>query len=226
MPKLYRKRVVKRRYGRKRSFKRGGKPGRAFSRKVKKVINSTAEKKYSQDLNSTANVSNVGLTYLFNGTLLNGTTNTTREGSEIYLRSLQIRSELYITSAATDIAIVRIIIGVWHDYQSTSPTLTKILESPTSGYQVSPLNRETLQAKRWTPMYDRLVTLMPRADSGTRLKMLRMNFAGKKLPHKKVSYSTASGAPNNVIFMFVLSGEVIAPFPVHICSWRYTFTDV
>lgn len=229
MAKLYRKRTFRRKrvfrrskrsYGRKR---RGG-----FKRAVKKVINSTAEKKAIQTIAVQQSVSNSGSFIIFNGSIPQGTASNQRVGNEVQIRSIKVWNEAYLLNTAVDIARIRIICGIWHDYQTSTPTIAKILEGGSAGYTVAPFLRSGLQAKWWTPLYDRQIILTPKGQDepgGMRLKQWKFGFHGKRIKRGRIMYNS-TGNPQEAYFMLVMSGEIGVPFPVHGYSYRVTYTDV
>lgn len=214
-------------FKRKRRFggrKRAG--GRVFKRKVKRVVDSLAEKKYV-DKTDGIPCTNAGAFIYLMDTVAQGDTKSTREGASIRLKSIKIN---LLATAATDVthddSYFRIIIGCWRDFYVTSPAIARILESPTS-QTLSPYNRENLQAKKWIPMYDKKFTLDRLASGGARPndRTWTVSFSGKRLPLKKITYDL-NGNADHVYFIWVQSSWVGLEGEPQIAYYaRCTFVD-
>jgi len=231
MPKLYRKRVAKRKYGRRKSFRRSskGKPSKAFTKKVKRAVDATAEHKFIGGTWSPT-IDSTGLFNYFNLTLPQGTAVGNRVGVKTHNRSFKIRGWLQGADVSGAMTQVRMIVGVWHDYYSSTPTAAQLLEQPAS-LQPSFWTRQTLQARKWTPMYDRVFNIIPRVASQPIAKESLFNyslsFSGKKLPKKDQMWN-ASGIPQDIIFMYIFSNYAGAAgsAPRASMDYRLTYTDV
>lgn len=219
-------RRARRRNGRpKRNLKRKRRNGNVFKRRVKRVVNQLAEKKY-QDAQYSNNISNAGYFWYFGQTIPQGDSGTTREGNQISMRSIKFTLLAGASQDGTyNETYYRVIVGVWKDYQSTSPSVAKILEAPTDQSK-SPYWRTGLQAKTWLPMYDTKFTLSRRAAGNNfpNTKLIDLNFSGKRLPMKRVSYNT-TGVPSHTYFVLLVTNYVGVAPPVAEGYSRVTFTD-
>lgn len=218
------------RFRRRNSFKRGGRSlkrkrrsfrikKRKFNKRIKRAVNSFAEKKYV-DYSTSGNATNGGTFLFFNTSIAQGTGSNARVGLKVFARSLRIRLLLKNDSGA--VRRWRIIMGVWNDYTSTSPSTTAILQNPTSE-SITLYKRETLQQKEWVPMYDRTMVLW---DYPAPQKILKINLSGKRLAHKTNIFSTTN-IVQNAYFMLILTDYAgVGPYPEYYLNSRLTFTDV
>jgi len=217
--KRKRTRVVKRRRSRQNV-------GRGFSRKVKKVIESTAEKKAVQ-FQYIGSTSAGGVFLTFNTGISEGPSSLERTGDRIRARSLRIKGYVKGVSGDTDdVTFWRIIIGCWKDYSATSPVVTDILDD--SAFILQSLwDRHALQQKKWIPMYDKIfrtsgvATFAPQ-DS---FKLFDLKFSGKRLPMKEHVYNS-SNQPQNAYFMYIVNTYTGLPaYPPYQLNSRLTYTD-
>lgn len=227
MGKFFRRRkfVRKSRFKRRRS---GGRK-RVFEKRVRRVIDKTAEKKY-KDYNAILNGVG-GNVAAFTGDPAQGTNEVQRVGDKIRIRAVKARANIYIPDGTGQ---CRLIIVAWRD-GSTTPTEAAILED--FGVTVersinSPYNRQNLHNKAFTPMYDRtwwggVSSSAGPSTSGIGYRThIKLNFYGKRLPHKNREY--LAGTTNCqwkyyaiwIFESFAVSHESI--------GWtsRLTFTDV
>lgn len=212
----------KRKWGglkRRRSFKRGG---RKFNKRVKRAINKFAEKKYI-DANPlfNAGVGTVPTLIPMGFNPSQGTTQATRIGNAIYRRSLTIRGTL---SGDNNYTQWRIIVFCWNNQVLGTPLPGDILES-TALPLLSFWNRSNLQMKRFTPMYDRLIT-MNGGGAAQFVKQVRLRFSGKRLPWKKTTYNVGTTTTDHAYYMMVMSDHLITSPVVFTCIGRMTYTDV
>lgn len=218
----------KRRFGKRKRFLRR-KSSKIFKRRVKRIINQTAEKKYI-DATATTFVTNVGYFFVVNSGLSQGDTATTRTGNEVYARSLKMRL-LFLNNSTEQLVYWRVIVGCWKDYSVTSPSTTNILEAPTN-QTLSPYYRLALQQRKWTPMYDKTFELnnSTAATSGSDvrsiIKILKLSFSGKRLPMKRIAYNAGS-IPDHCYFVLMINSFAGAGNQPSAQGYaRMTFTDV
>lgn len=201
-----------------RSFR--GKSGRSFRKRVKSVVQSFAEKKWLDNQSSTP-VSNAGAVILFNDVIAQGTGSNQRVGLEVQAKSLKLNLVFGREAATPGTRRFRLIVGCWHDYTSTTPTISQILFNPTLDYSM--YDRVRLAQKEWTPMYNRQFTIQ---GDGIVNKTINLSFFGKKLPNKRVVFNS-SNVVQNAWFLAVFSDYVGAgPFPQMFYTSRLTFTDI
>lgn len=211
------KRGVKRKRGYRR-FKRRG-TSRKLKRAIKRGIQSFAEKK-ALDGSAATTANNSGTITVLNGTLTQGTGSSARVGTTVRLRSVKIRLIFSNEASTTQARRWRITVGVWKDYDRTSPLNTRLYQNPTSE-STTLLNREELQLMNWKPMFDK--AFIVQQPSWQRLMVL--SFHGKKLPFKRVTYN-AGGLPDYAIFVAITTDYVGASPPGFALNHRITFTDV
>lgn len=218
--RTFRKRGLKRKRGR---FNR--KPNRRFTKRVKIAVNSFAEKKAS-DGNFLFNATNTGTFTVLNSGLPQGTGNFQRVGSQVTQRNLRINL-ICNNGAGAPIVYWRVVVGVWHDYTSTAPSTTAMFQNPTS-QTLTMYNRIPLQQKEWTPMYDRTFQTYNNTTGyqGLPVKVLKLNFRGKRLPNKKATY-TSSSIVQDAYFILVFNSFVgVSSYPYAEGDYRITYTDV
>lgn len=223
---LYRKRTPlkrKRSYGRK--YRRFG-PNKRFKRNVKRVIQSTAEKKFVDTYSSVTISGSVSGSFVYLApTISQGTGVNNRVGLQIMGRSLRLNLLFLANGSSTLITRIKIIVGAWRDYQISSPTSATLL-SYDSLQQVSFHERGPLQNKIWTPMYERDIMLadIGQDNSLQGQKLLKLKFGGKTLPHKRRTFN-GSGASDNQYFLYLQTDQAVNQ-PVCYYGYRYVFTDV
>lgn len=222
MAKFTRRKSGKRRWGR-RKFVRRKRNGN-FKRRVKRVVLQLAEHKYIEGNSYVGNCTNLGYLQIF-PVPSQGTSSNTRLGDEIRVRSLKLNAFM-VNGTDDNLSYIRVIFGCWNDYYGTSPTQTKILNNvpdAINSYYV----RDYLEARSWTPMYDRRF-LMGKAGSGENIpsgRLLTMNFYGKKLPKKRMVFK--AGTQDHAYFMLITTGNAFGIDPPSIIyDWRMTFTDM
>lgn len=221
-----RRRPYTKRVGLKRKRSYGGKRKRIFKRQVKRVIQQTAEKKYVE---ATSNFSAGGsgsgtFTYII-PSITQGTGISERVGNQVRGRSLHIQLLIIAGGGSTGQTRLKVLIGSWRDYQISSPTSTTLLNN-TSVQSITLYNREPLQNKEWTPMFDKDYFLASNTQSNTfpEQRLIDLKFSGKRLPHKLRTFNS-SGNSNNQYFLYVQTDQLLDP-PAIYYQWRYTYTDV
>jgi hypothetical protein len=201
--------------------------GRRFTKRVRRAVNKFAEKKYKDTVNS-GNLTNAGSIVYFNNLISTGSTSVNKVGDQIYNRSLKLRLILGAGTAitASEVLRVRVIVGCWHNYQLTGPSISSIMESPTSE-SLSFYQRKPLQARKWTPMYDRVFMLQSASANRNPIEIFKtLNFSGKRLPKKRAAYDS-SNTVQDVYFIMMWSSWVgTPPAPYYYVDSRLTFTDV
>lgn len=221
--KYGRKRLrFKRRYGR-----RTKRSGRRFTKRVRYAVNKFAEKKCIDGTYSGA-VTNSGVIIPINATIATGSQSNQKVGDQVYNRSLKLRLILGTGNSitATEVCRFRVIVGCWHDYQFTTPSITTIMENPTSE-SMSFYKRKPLQARRWTPMYDKVITLQSAlSDRGLCEIFKTLNFSGKRLPKKRASYNDSNIVQDLYFIMIWNSWVGTPPTPYYYLDTRMTYTDV
>lgn len=211
-----------------RRVSRRAKPSRGFARKVKRAVNTFAEKKaINTPLLGSVEGSN-GVFWFFNDQITEGGGSGQRVGNKIHVRSLKLKGWIQGVVGETSPNVQwRMIIGCWHDYPQSTPTYAQIFDDPPYILQ-SFYNRDILQAKAWVPMYDKIVNLTAEGSFSPEknIHMFELGFAGKRLPHKDMQYNT-SDKPNSAYFIWLgnTSTEGI-PYPRYQINARMTYTDV
>lgn len=119
--------------------------------------------------------------------------------------------------------VVRVIWFTWNEDSTIStPTAADILASTLTSPWDSPLNRPNLQRRRFTPMMDKRYNL---SQEGRPQVLFNWTFRGKRLPHKRVTYTGAAVASFKIYFLVVSDSNAV-PNPTINMSGRLTFTDV
>lgn len=215
----------KRTFKRRKSFRRRG-SSKKFQRGVRRVIQQTAEKKaINQAGNPTIN-GVTGTFLFFPSGLVQGTGATERIGNQYRVRSLKINTILQVNSASTTVNRIKVLVGCWRDYQTSTPDVTSFYQYPSSVVAYSPYLREPLQNKEWIPMYDRNIMLAAsgRDNKYTSEIVLSLSFSGKKLP-KKLKTVNGAGFAKWQYFIMFFGTDVVNP-ALAVWNSRLTFTDV
>lgn len=208
---------------RKRSYRKR-RNGSSFKRRVRRAVQSFADHKYKDGLNVTSTFSNATAPYILTPSIVAGTGESDRVGNNINVRNLKIRFHFHGNSLGTQIHRCRIIVGCWTDYYSVAPQDTDFYQTLTN-QDLTPLLRPNLEAHRWKPMYDRTFLLGNVDDDSIPAdKYMFLNFHGKNLPGKHLSYNSG-GSPNNVYF-FCIKNQDSVNFPTYTFCSRFTWTDV
>lgn len=200
-----------------------------FKKRVKRVIDATAEKKYL-DKSTTTSFTNVGTFFSPLGTadITQGTSNVAqRVGNELRVRSLRISFSFQALNAFDVVTGVRLIVGMWNDYQVSSPSTVNILANASTMFDISPYQREVLQSRRWTPMYDRHFLMSKNTDDYyPSFKYVNLKFSGKKLPKKRVAFQAGGSVPDHSYFVLIMSNNASGTPPGVVIYSRLTYTDV
>lgn len=200
-----------------------------FKKRVKRVIDATAEKKYL-DKSTTTQFTNVGTFFspLGTGDITQGTSNVAqRVGNELRVRSLRIRFSFQTQNTLNIINGIRVIVGMWNDYQVSSPSVVNILANASTMFDISPYVREVLQSRRWTPMYDKSFLMNNANDMyWPCFKYMNLKFSGKKLPKKRVAFQTGASVPDHSYFVLLISNNASGTAPGVVIYSRLTYTDV
>jgi len=231
MGRTFRKKFKRRQQG--RVFKRkrfGGGRNAAFDKRVKRVIQKTAEHKFTDYKNSLTAISTaIGQVY---NDPLEGTTDNLRVGDKIELRSVKVRYQLTFPDATN---FVRLIVLLWED--PTTPLVSEILQDTASATDTlnSPYHHYNLQSKRFIPLYDKTFVGGTGTNVGTGTYMTSgagpirygtLAFYGKRLPKKKIVYSDGTANKKWEMFFLLVSDSGVAPSPMLTWTSRITFTDV
>lgn len=224
MAKSFRRRGRGRRLRFKRRRSYGGR--RSFKKRVKRVIKQFADKKFVVGNLGSTSFNLAAQPTTFSAAISTGTSDSTRIGNQIDVRSLQVRFLLRgNTGGTTTNQTNRLIIGCWNEYfPDPTPTASELLVFNQSAITAL-YNRDTLSRRGWTPMYDRVFHLNTDVDAGVLEKAINLKFYGKRLPHKRKTFS-ASGTPDSVYFWMFINDDVGASANSYIVDYRMTYTDV
>lgn len=225
MAKFRRGTKRKRTFKRRKSYRRG--TNRRFQRRVKRVINQTAEKK-ALDGASNGNINGVTGTFIFPGAALTqGTGGNQRIGNQVRIRSLKVNFILQGPNLGGTTQRITVLVGAFRDYQLATPDVNTFFQYPTNVVAYSPYLREPLQNKEWVPMYLKTHFLVPWNAVGgyyPNEKLVKLSFSGKKLP-KKLKTFNAGGYSNWQYFIMFFTADVVNQ-AIHVTNWRITYTDV
>lgn len=195
---------------------------RIFRKRVKFAVNSFAEKK-AKEGTIAGSVTNASTTTILNSSIVQGTGGNQRVGNNVYWRSLKLRLYFNNQNDADEVRW-RVIVGVWHDYSSTSPNQSAILQNPTAE-TTSFLNRNELQQKTWKPILDKTFTTR-QILAGPLSKTMKINIHGKRLPNKRGTFA-AGNVIQDAYFIYMQSSYVgVGTAPDVQGHYRLTFTDV
>lgn len=197
---------------------------RSFGRRVRREVNRMADKKFLDEYVTGTAFSNASDVVQIIPTIVTGTGDSARIGSEITVRSLKMFFRVYGNPANTiSNSTVRIIVGCWKDFQLTSPNVARILTNITVA-TTSPLLRTYLQSKSWIPMYDRTFLINNSLD-GVAGKLIKCNFSGKRLPMKRTQYN-GSNVPDHCYFYLIINEQSAGNYPGYTLATRMTWVDV
>lgn len=203
--------------------KRSRRTSKRFRSRVLSVVHAAADHKWAgvaAENNTTLNSASPSTVFT---AIAQGTTDSTRLGDTIAMRSLKMNFHFYGNTAAGQPQTIRLIIGCWNDYQQTSPTTAKLLQTLTI-VSITPYLRDPLAARQWIPMYDATFTVGTVAGTKEKDKVLKLTFAGKRLPKKNMKFN-AAGTPSHVYFWLAISDAVANSCGYHFHN-RYTWTDI
>lgn len=218
---------------RKRSFKRKRyrKYGeRKFNKRVKRAVTKFAEKRYVDNSQSLEVFGSDGQFLYFNNGISQGDGPTLRQGSQIYARSLRLYGHFVGNNSSTGTEYqFRVIVGCWTQFPSGAPTATQLLTGSSGFWHWAQYNRQTLQQKRWIPMFDKRFTVTrPNGnDPMSSCKFFDWKFSGKRLPMKRVTFD-GTNAADHVYFLWFFQDQtnIAGARPGLEMTARFTYTDV
>lgn len=220
---------IRRRHGRRKRLRlkrRNGRRGRKsnFDKRVLRAVHKDADHKYDQAYQYGESAPANDPTPFFTS-ITQGTTDKQRVGSDVDLRSLKLRLNIYGNSSWTGPTTCRLIIGCWLDYPASGP-VREILEDHTNP-SASWYDRDYLTRRKWIPMYDRTWTMAKIATTqpvNNGIFHKELNFYGKRLPKKRIRF-TSTNVPDHVYFFYFCTNDVLEGVNYQVAS-RYTWTDV
>lgn len=206
---------------RKGKSKYSDKPSKSFARKVKKVINAVAEKKYHDIQAGTQSPDTSGvvvdLSAVPQDTTVSG--DTVRVGDEIYIRSLQIRGNII---DADSYNAVRVIVFQWlmdTSIAGAAPTVANILQSIAGGYgTLSSFNHDS--HTQYRILYDKV--FLPDTDDPIKY----FKFYCSKFYRKKISFTAGGTGAANKLYLLLISDSSVASHPRVDYVTRLNFTDM
>lgn len=153
-------------------------------------------------------------------TIAQGTGQTARVGSSIFMKRIRIR----MTLQAADIQnSLRVIIFQWKENNANLvPAPTDIITLSTNPWQ-SAYNYTHKLARNFHICYDRTFSL---SSLGSPVVIDRtINLYGKRLGAKHLVYEPATSSGTNQYYMLVVSDSVGAPNPAIGTTWEFYYTD-
>lgn len=177
---------------------------RAVAKIASKQINKRAETKHHLTENSYA-VSSAGSSMIHLTGVPQGDTSITRDGEEIYIRSVQARYQMTNGDENNEF---RIIVFQWFD--DGLPTLDDILQggAGTSYPYLAPYSEDSLDKRRI--LYDRVHTMDNNYSGG--VKSGYGKFMITKIPRRKMEFDgSATSTPMNGIYVVAVSDSAAAP---------------
>lgn len=200
-----------------------------FKRRVGRVIDSRAEKKWGTISQGSTYITNAGQALLLWNSLATGTSDQSRIGAQIRIKNIRLHITLENTGATFQESKIRIVLGCYRQYQTGTPSISSEFQTATEVQSL--YDRYKLEAKRWTPIWDRNINMGAQLTAGTNntaciyRKFLRLNLYGRRLPMKRQDYS-GGGIPNMVYVIYIWGSGVVGPtFPSWILNGRYTYVD-
>lgn len=195
-----------------RFIRRTGRRGfRSFTRRLKRGLNSVAEKKYMyRDVGNTS-VQNAGLLINVND-IAQGSTKYTRVGNKVQSRFLKVRMSVFANTVNQTVCRFAVIRG--RTYGLT------VGDCPTNdAWQMFDTDKwEVIYDKLFSFFYDNSVTYTPWA------KHFTLTFNLKK--YSLVFNDTNTPPVTNPIYVYVWANDSVLPSPFIQGSYVYTFTDV
>lgn len=195
---------------------------RAFATKVHRVIRQTAEKKYYSFSSNTAPISDLG-TLLRLTEVAQGTTDVTRIGDQLTIRSLQFNFSALVADSTN---LLRLVIFQWFEQTGTIPTypdMSQILIDTGSGRAVfSPYSHD--YRYDFKVLFDRTYVL-----DGVQVPVITRKIFIKRFPpkHRKIQFVGASNTNyTNGLFALLVSDSAAATHPTVTYSGKFNFSDV
>lgn len=180
-------------------------PGKTFSRAVKKVIGYTKDRKMVEQ-SLTTSVSTAGAAFEITGLVVQGSTDQTREGAEIYMKSLYIDAFML---AGEEYNIMRMSVVRWRKQGVASPVMTPLFNG-------IPGVTGSWDTDRWEIIYDKSVGLSTNsvdATTGAATTPVPRKFTAKIPIKRKVHYEQTTGTGNQQIIYLLQSDSGILPNP-------------
>lgn len=204
MPARY---VRKKRTFARRHFSK--RPSKQFTAKVKKVINKVAEKKYFTVIQPSVGVDNTGA-FAQLGAVTQGDTDTTRDGDQLYIRSLQVKGQV---TAGDTTNLLRVIIFQW--FLPTTPTATDLL---LSNVVDSPWNHDNRYL--FKVVVDKSYSLATASNAAQTI-----NWRISKGFKRKCQFNGGTTIGTNKFWIFTISDSGGVPNPSVSYYTKLNFTD-
>ena len=149
-----------------------------------------------------------------------GTGQTARVGSSIFMKRIRIRMTL---QSADIVNSLRVIIFQWRENSANlTPAPTDIITLSTNPWQSS-YNYTHHVAKNFHICYDRTFSLSTIGSPSVIDRMI--DLYGKRLGSKHLVYEPATTAGTNQYYMLVVSDSVASPSPAIGTTWEFYYTD-
>lgn len=215
---MYRRRYRLKRYKR-RAFKR---PRRRLATKkfVKKQFKRLMETKHL-DLNFASTLNTPNFYRMTN--ISQDTTDTSRIGDKLRLKSIKIKATFTLPVANTDIASGRLIIFQWHPNDADyPPNFGDILESISSPAQYMNSNLRWDKSSQFTVLKDFRIT-MSRNEKPVMMKTLKINL---KYAKKTLKYVAANTYGQDMIYWLTMGDQSVSGNAItYVGQFRLTWTD-
>lgn len=217
----------KKTYKKKRTYRRNRRYGinksKNFVRSVQRVITRNQEKKYHVSSGDwTATNATAAIAQITN--VSQGDTDTTRDGDQIYLKSVYSSWLVRTNQTVPNASSVRMIIFQWFNTNGTSPVVGDILLSTTAATVIhSPYTHDTRYQFR--VLYDKTVTVVPYDDQYMETKVGPMRRLITRIPKRKLQYVAGSATQGvNQIYFLRVSDDNDSPPDVQ-NYFKVNFTD-
>jgi len=214
MPRRYRKRR-----------KRAKSGGRKFKQRVLAIINTQAEHKYLDEVQTRNSIDTFPagphkLVWPVQGDSVNE-----RIGDEFHIRSIKYTLNCGSPSAAANGVVWRFVVFQWMQYAGVgAPLAGDVLQTTAAGLAiVSPLQRDNLESRRLVPLYDRRFTTVFNGNNAS--KSFEVNLFGKRIKRKRIDLApgTITGEMGDIYWIMFVDSPVTCFFDIYT---RMTYVDM
>lgn len=172
---------------------------------VKRLIAGRVEKKFNMYEPGSTSVSSIGIGVDLSAQIAQGDTDTTRDGDEIYYKSIRFRGSVLVSDTTN---LVRFILFRWKP--NSTPSWAALLEGggPAASDVYRPFRKD--YESNYHVVYDKLFTLNT-TDSNYR--SFGASISGKKLGKKKCKYVAGGTTGIDHLWVFIISDSDAVSHP-------------
>ncbi len=206
---------------RRKSHKLAPNTARQVARISRKVVDRTAEKKYHiGTLTSTAIDYNGSIVSL--STIAQGDTGTTRDGTNIYTKSLQMKYKWVVGDTHN---MFRVVVFQW--YAPTTPVAGDVIHSGSLATVEAPLAPiSTFKRTSFRILYDKLMVGYNEAGGGVWSPLQVNHLLLTKFGKRKIVYDDSAGTAYNKIYVLLLSDSSAVSHPTCQFVSKLNFQDM